>query len=112
MTKSAITTHVLDTEQGCPASGIAVSLYRSHESVPIAEGMTDQDGRIIVWPQSFALQQGEYRLCFELSAWFEQQQRSGFYPRATIDFIVTDTASHYHVPLLLSGHGYSTYRGS
>ncbi|GGA72830.1 5-hydroxyisourate hydrolase [Neiella marina] len=112
MSKSAITTHILDTEKGCPASGVEVRLFINDAAEPIAVAATDQDGRIINWPQSFSLTAGEYRLCFALAPWFEQQQRQSFYPSATIHFVITDTGSHYHVPLLLSGHGYSTYRGS
>ncbi|MCM2680218.1 hydroxyisourate hydrolase [Echinimonas agarilytica] len=112
MIKSPITTHVLDTESGRPAQHISVTLYEASHNQLIANGMTDDDGRIMQWPEQFSIAPGDYRICFELSDWFLTQQRTGFYPKVSIDFSVTDPTQHYHVPLLLSAHGYSTYRGS
>ena len=58
------------------------------------------------------LAEGTYRLTFDTAAYFDARKISSFYPRVTVEFEVRDTASHYHVPLLLSPFGYSTYRGS
>ena len=111
---SPITTHVLDTSLGKPASGIRVVLALSLEKgiTEIARGVTDEDGRIrdLLKPDSFVV--GEYCITFELSDYYASMGQDSFYPRATIEFCVTDPASHYHVPLLLSPFGYSTYRGS
>ncbi len=111
---SVITTHVLDTSLGKPAAGIAVTLHRlsqSGETEQIAAGKTDSDGRIsdLVSDRSLAL--GTYLLSFDTAAYFETRHTSTFYPRIDILFELA-TTDHYHVPLLLSPFGYSTYRGS
>jgi len=111
---SGISTHVLDTSIGRPARDIGVLL--EIESAPgawkdIARGITDKDGRIA---KLFAgpLVAGNYRLRFDVGRYFELRQVPAFYPFVNITFQVEDIAQHYHVPLLLSPFGYSTYRGS
>lgn len=97
---SHITTHVLDTAAGRPAAGIPVRLLSGAEL--IASGETDADGRVgSLGPD--LLEPGDYRLEFDVA--------TPFLPRITIDFHVAD-ASHYHVPVLLSPYGFTTYRGS
>jgi 5-hydroxyisourate hydrolase len=106
---SAITTHVLDTSAGKPAAGLPVVLefQMSGEWHEIGRGSTDSDGRLrTLVPVDNELQPGTYRISFDTSA------KSAFYPRVAVEFIVHDPAQHYHVPLLLSPFGYSTYRGS
>ena len=112
MLKAPITTHVLDTESGKPAQGIQIELSRAGQQTPLAFSSTDDDGRIMNWPHSFELEPGVYELTFYLEEWFSAQQRESFYPKVCIKFHIKDTGQHYHVPLLLSAHGYSTYRGS
>ncbi|MDX6696282.1 MAG: 5-hydroxyisourate hydrolase [Blastocatellia bacterium] len=112
---SAITTHILDVARGRPAGGVPVVL--EHESAgewtEIGSGRTDGDGRLKdLLADDFALTAGRYRLTFDTAAYFFAQQTESFYPAVTIAFIVRDEAEHYHVPLLLSPYGYSTYRGS
>ncbi len=111
---SPITTHVLDTSLGKPAAGIPVVLSRSLDegTTEIARGLTDEDGRIgdLIGPSDCVA--GEYCITFELSDYYASQEIESFYPRATVEFRVADPTSHYHVPLLLSPYGYSTYRGS
>jgi len=102
---SAITTHVLDIAQGCPAAGINVRLehlgHRGHEE--IARATTDAGGRITsLGPDR--IEPGMYRLVFDTGG--------AFFPEVAVSFTVADGAEHYHVPLLLSPFGYSTYRGS
>ena len=106
---SAITTHVLDTSRGRPAAGIRVTLEaQSTEGDWVIRGksVTDQDGRARdllpegMWPTAAV-----YRLTFD-------NLPEGFYPEVTIAFRVSDPSSHYHIPLLLSPYGYTTYRGS
>ena len=113
---SAITTHVLDTSRGRPASGVAVKLELESAArswKQIARGATDADGRASnLLPDSFALQAGVYRLTFETGAYFSGQETETFYREVVIVFTVSDPAQHYHVPLLLNPFGYSTYRGS
>ena len=112
---SGITTHVLDTSRGRPASGIHVLLEAREENGwrEIGRSMTDEDGRVRqLLPTGSALTQGIYRLKFEIETYFRTQGIQGFYPEASIVFHVRDANQHYHVPLLLSPFGYSTYRGS
>ena len=107
---SHVTTHVLDAALGQPAPGIAVALSGPTGEM-LATGVTDADGRIQqLGPE--VLPAGDYRLEFEVGPYFSGSGRRTFYPRVTIDFIVTDVDAHYHVPLLLSPFAYSTYRGS
>lgn len=113
---SAITTHVLDTARGRPASGVPVVLeVRSagREWKVLGKGITDADGRLKnLLPQGLNLGPGTYRLTFDTAAYFRAQNLEGFFPEASIVFAVHDAAQHYHVPLLLSPYGYTTYRGS
>jgi 5-hydroxyisourate hydrolase len=107
---SHVTTHVLDAALGLPAAGVSVALSDPTGEV-IATGVTNADGRVPeLGPE--VLPAGDYRLEFETGAWFAAAGRTSFYPRVTIDFIVTDVSAHYHVPVLLSPFAYSTYRGS
>ena len=112
---SAITTHILDISTGQPARGVFVKLERqSSESWESAgQGVTDDDGRLrgLLAPDVVLLP-GCYRLTFDTATYFAQQAVEGFYPQVVVAFIVSDAATHYHVPLLLSPFGYSTYRGS
>lgn len=97
---SHVTTHVLDTAAGRPAVGIPVRLYGGGELLAAAE--TDADGRVRdLGPEELA--PGEYRLELDVA--------TPFLPRVVIDFRIAD-ASHYHVPVLLSPYGFTTYRGS
>ena len=104
---SGITTHVLDTSRGRPAAGIPVLLERAVDSgwQPVGRGTTDADGRASDLLSS-APEDGHYRLTFDTGAY------SRFYPEVTVTFVVEGGEDHYHVPLLLSPFGYSTYRGS
>jgi 5-hydroxyisourate hydrolase len=112
---SGITTHVLDTSRGCPASGIRVELARidaAGRSWPIAHGATDADGRLrTLLPEGTPVVPGAYRLVFDTGAYFAARGVAAFYPHVVVTFTVGDEP-HYHVPLLLSPFGYSTYRGS
>ena len=75
----------------------------------VAEGFTDADGRLALGPDS--LEPGTYAITFATGAYFAERDVEAFYPQVTVHFTVADTR-HYHVPLLLSPFGYSTYRGS
>lgn len=113
---SGITTHVLDTARGRPASGVPVALeIRGGEGgwKEVGRASTDGDGRARqLLPAGAALTPGIYRLTFGIETYFREQEIEGFYPEATIVFHVRDASQHYHLPLLLSPYGYSTYRGS
>lgn len=108
---SQVTTHVLDTAQGRPAAGVTVVLEHDLADPPaVASGQTDEDGRVHdLGPDH--LDPGTYRLRFNTGAYFAELGIPAFYPEVSISFDVS-SAEHYHVPLLLSPFGYSTYRGS
>ena len=110
---SAITTHVLDTSRGRPAAGVPVVLERAADASwqPVGRGTTDADGRASDLLSS-ALEDGRYRLTFDTGAYFRAVGEVGFYPEVSVTFVVGHGEEHYHVPLLLSPFGYSTYRGS
>jgi 5-hydroxyisourate hydrolase len=108
-----ITSHVLDTSAGRPAAGLTVKLERagSGGTALVASATTDADGRVRDWmPAGVAA--GRYRLIFETGAWFHAAGRDTLYPEVVIEFEVQEGVPHYHLPLLLSPFGYSTYRGS
>ena len=112
---SGITTHVLDTARGRPAAGVPVTLESKSEAgwTLVGRGETDADGRLRdLAPADFVLTEGEYRLTFDAGAYLAATGAEGFYGEVVVSFVVRDAASHYHVPLLLSPYGYSTYRGS
>ncbi|KAA0874411.1 2-oxo-4-hydroxy-4-carboxy-5-ureidoimidazoline decarboxylase [Nitrincola tapanii] len=110
-----ITTHVLDTARGVPAQGILLHLLQHREQAwhPLALGITNTDGRVmdLLLPEQ-RLPAGRYRMRFELSPYWQAQQQRTFYPQVEIEFCVEESGAHYHIPLLLSPFGYSTYRGS
>jgi 5-hydroxyisourate hydrolase len=102
---TTLSTHVLDTSTGEPASGMVVALARWDDGwVGVAESTTDEDGRVSGFGE---LVEGRFRLGFETGAY-----GNDFYPFVHVVFIIDGQRPHYHVPLLLSPYGYSTYRGS
>jgi 5-hydroxyisourate hydrolase len=107
----SISTHVLDISRGKPAQGVRVQLTREDGTV-VRDATTDADGRVKDLVPEGQLTAGTYRLRFDVGAWFTAQSIESFYPEATVVFVVRDPNAHYHVPLLLSAFGYSTYRGS
>jgi 5-hydroxyisourate hydrolase len=113
---SAITTHVLDTARGCPAEGVRVALEqldRAEQWRVVGRGTTDGNGRIrTLLAESVEPTPGLYRLLFDTRAYFEGHRVRAFFPHVLVTFEVSDAKAHYHVPLLLSPFGYSTYRGS
>lgn len=112
---SAITTHILDTSRGCPASGVLVVLeLRTGEGDrELGRGVTDADGRLrSLLPAAAPLLEGVYRLTFHTGPYLAAHNAAPFYPEVTVTFTVRDPGQHYHVPLLLNPFGYSTYRGS
>lgn len=120
---ATLSSHILDTHLGKPAAGITVTLHRVDSNgnrTQLAHGITNCDGRVSTDSWQFDdstttayrdLTIGRYSLAFDTQTYFDIQALVAFYPEVIVDFVVSD-ASHYHVPLLLSAHGYSTYRGS
>lgn len=110
---SAITTHVLDTSRGRPASGVPVLLEVRADTGDwkvLSKASTDADGRAKMLTAHVS--RGTYRLTFDTAAYFLAWNTEGFYPEVQIIFEVRDPSQRYHIPLLLAPHGYSTYRGS
>jgi 5-hydroxyisourate hydrolase len=108
---STLSTHVLDTALGRPAKGIRVSLERG--GAELGAGITDGDGRVKdLWSKDTPLAPGSYQLRFYVAEYFSAASRETFYTEIAVSFELTERDAHYHVPLLLSPFGYSTYRGS
>jgi hydroxyisourate hydrolase len=101
-----ISTHVLDTARGEPAVGVPVHLQRltGERWVPIADGATDHDGRLRDWVPMSEWSSGRYRMVFETGG--------AFFPEVVVVFQIVEPDRHYHLPLLLSPFGYTTYRGT
>ena len=114
-----LTTHVLDTMNGCPAAGMQVALYRLEgaDATLLRELTLDADGRA-GGPllDADAFQPGRYRLVFQVAAYFRDRGAEladpPFLDAVPIDFGMDDRQPHYHVPLLASPWSYTTYRGS
>lgn len=112
---SQITSHVLDTSRGKPAAGIMITLYqqKAGEWVLLGQGETNQDGRVPDLSEAKeALAAGSYRVHFALADYFAALDQRAFYPYVDVVFEISSAGEHYHIPLLLSAFGYSTYRGS
>lgn len=138
MSVDPITCHILDTNKGKPATGVLCQLYRlgdineeitdvSTVPEPVAMAHTDNDGRIKKWTLNPNLDAGVkqklggwkdpvpgiYKIKFLTGKYFLEQKSSTFFPYVDIHFVIADPAdAHYHIPLLLSNHSYTTYRGS
>ncbi len=112
---SQITTHVLDTAKGHPAAGIPISLFHLDKGnwIEISQGVTNQDGRIAdLLADGITLAAGRYRMRFMLEGYFSSQDQPSFYPQVDIECNLSGAGDHYHIPLLISPFGYTTYRGS
>ena len=115
--RTTISTHVLDTALGIPAADVAVTLAfvdALGAVTPVGGRTTDAQGRVTSLAGiDVALKAGTYRLSFDVAGYFAETRRQSFYAEVSIDFVVAgEPPQHYHVPLLLSPFGYSTYRGS
>ena len=113
-----ISTHVLDTSRGLPAAGMLVILERLATYGPsltgeLSRARTDADGRVRdLLPANASFEAGRYRLTFDTGSYFASCGLEAFYPAVIVTFSVKDPSQHFHVPLLLSPYGYSTYRGT
>jgi 5-hydroxyisourate hydrolase len=110
-----LSVHVLNLETGTPSAGINVMLERHANKgwEPLAQGTTNEQGRIAeLFPTGSSLEKGEYRVTFKTGEYYERTGRESFFPEIPVIFQVKQTNQHYHIPLLLSPYGFSTYRGS
>ncbi|MFZ5467929.1 MAG: hydroxyisourate hydrolase [Myxococcota bacterium] len=110
---STLSTHVLDTSTGRPAAGLSLRLEAREGQgwKELGRGQTNADGRLKDLAPG-PLPPGVYRLTFDTAGYFRAQGKQGFYPEVTVMFDIAAANEHYHVPLLLSPYGFSTYRGS
>lgn len=117
-----ISTHILDTALGRPAANVAVQLFEfqgNRADNPadggwhkIGSGRTDADGRAKALLGDHPLRATDYKISFATLEYFNAYKLPSLYPYVEIVFTVTDPAQHYHIPLLLTANGYTTYRGS
>lgn len=111
----SISTHILDTHRGRPAVGVGVELERDDNGawLTLNATHTDADGRVkFLLPEGEEMKPGNYCIRFATGQWYASQQVAGLYPIVEITFTVAPGQAHYHIPLLLTANGYSTYRGS
>ena len=111
---STLSTHVLDTARGRPAEGLAILLeaQEGERFRELARGTTNADGRVKDFLAGQKLGKGVYRITFDTGAYFRASGVRGFYPSVSVLFELAAEDEHYHVPLLISPFGFSTYRGS
>jgi 5-hydroxyisourate hydrolase len=113
--KNPISVHVLNQQNGLPTPNVTVTLEREAGDnwVLLNTATTADNGRInALYPAEKPLKNGVYRVTFETGAWFKKNGTKTFFPKIPVIFKVDGSLSHYHIPLLLSPYGYSTYRGN
>lgn len=113
--QNPLSVHVLDQGSGQPGAGIQVTLEqrKGTEWLQLASGVTNEQGRIpALYPEGKAMAAGDYRIVFRTGEHFARKGQPTFFPRIPVEFTVDAPAQHYHIPLLLSPFGYSTYRGN
>jgi 5-hydroxyisourate hydrolase len=112
----SVSTHVLDIARGLPAANVPITIERKDGDAFVRlhqnPRTTDADGRVKDLVPEGQLTTGTYRITFDTGTYFNALGTLAFYPEASVVFVVRDDHAHYHVPLLLSAFGYSTYRGS
>ena len=110
-----LSVHVLNLENGLPSPGVNVTLEKhvGQNWQPLAQGVTNEQGRIgELFPDKQAMEAGQYRVVFKTGDYFKKAGRDTFFPEIPVIFEVKNVDQHYHIPLLLSPYGFSTYRGS
>lgn len=110
-----LSVHVLNLENGLPSPGVAVVLEQKQGDnwTQLNTGVTNEQGRIAaLYPEGKELEQGTYRVTFETGDWFKKHNTATFFPEVPVIFSADASVEHYHIPLLLSPYGFSTYRGN
>ena len=110
-----LSVHVLNLENGLPSPGVHVTLEQQvgQNWQMLSQGVTNDQGRIgELFPAQLTLKAGEYRVVFKTGEYFKKAGRDTFFPEIPVIFEVKNADQHYHIPLLLSPYGFSTYRGS
>lgn len=110
-----LSVHVLNLQDGLPSSDVSVTLEKQEGQHwnTLNKGTTNEQGRITgLYPEGKTLEKGTYRVTFKTGDWFQKHQTASFFPEVPVIFNVDGTLPHYHIPLLISPYGFSTYRGS
>lgn len=110
-----LSVHVLNLENGLPSPGVQVVLEQKQgdDWTQLSTGVTNEQGRITaLYPEDKTWEQGTYKVTFETGDWFEKHDTETFFPEIPVIFSADASVEHYHVPLLLSPYGFSTYRGN
>lgn len=110
----SISTHVLDLSSGLGGKDVPVTLEMQNEKggwSQVATGVTDKNGRIKSFGESFKTRIGKYKLIFDMTK-YPGRKSDPFFPEISIVFNISDKTLHYHVPVVVSPYGYSTYRGN
>lgn len=111
-----LSVHILNQQTGKPAPNVEVTLEKkqSNKWISLNSEKTDNDGRVkSIWPESAESPSiGDYRVVFKTGEYFKEQGKESFFPEIPVEFHINNVNEHYHIPLLLSQYGYSTYRGS
>ncbi|MDH1914698.1 hydroxyisourate hydrolase [Acinetobacter junii] len=113
--QNPLSVHVLNLENGLPSANVEVVLEKisGDQWIKLNQKLTGENGRITaLYPENKAFEKGVYKVTFKTEAWFNQQKQQTFFPEVPVIFKVDGTVKHYHIPLLLSPYGYSTYRGN
>lgn len=110
-----LSVHVLNLQDGLPSVGVKVSLEKQVDGKwqKMSEGVTNEQGRIsALYPKDAAIEKGNYRVTFATGEWFDQRKMTTFFPEIPVIFQADGSVPHYHIPLLVSPYGFSSYRGN
>ena len=110
-----LSVHVLNLQDGLPSAGVNVTLEKQVDDkwVQIGKGVTNEQGRITaLYPSDAVMEKGNYRVTFQTGEWFSKHETSTFFPEIPVIFKADGSVPHYHIPLLLSPYGFSSYRGN
>ncbi|MFI8384937.1 hydroxyisourate hydrolase [Pseudomonas sp. NPDC079086] len=110
-----LSVHVLNLQDGLPSPGVSVTLEKQdgEDWSKLNTGTTNEQGRITaLYPEDKTLDKGTYRVTFKTGEWFKSHQAATFFPEVPVIFEADGSVPHYHIPLLLSPYGFSTYRGN
>ncbi len=113
--QNPLSVHILNLQDGLPSSEVKVSLeeQKNGKWVQLSQATTNEQGRIpALYPEGKKLEKGMYKVTFKTGDWFKAHKQKSFFPEVPVIFEVDGSVEHYHIPLLLSPYGYSTYRGN
>jgi 5-hydroxyisourate hydrolase len=114
-TPNPLSVHVLNLQDGLPSPGVGVTLEKQENAqwTALNSSVTNAQGRVpALYPDGKQLESGTYRVTFNTGKWFASQKGTTFFPEVPVIFTVDGSVPHYHIPLLISPYGYSTYRGN